>query len=292
MFFYFQYLFIRIYCFQIIICWRCVYIRCVQKISSSFSKLEIKYKVQYHFLKINIQTRNMYWESLVTELSTQWTWTRLFASHIPLITLGKYESIYPRVVNVVKSGRKWQREIDSWISFHKLLFLQRTPHTRDSDRIPILCVGRLRWISQVCFREYWLNRFCPSFSCAFPPLSLSLSLSFLPSFSLLPFLSFLPSFLPSFFPSFLPSFLPSFSKLQQRVRRSTHSKRIILSSRHRAYFMFTRSRKNLHTCKLPLAGSRSPIVKYAWDSHVCFGVPLYKPDTFVRASHAQVYCVH
>ena len=34
--------------------------------------------------------------------------------------------------------------------------------------------------------------------------------------------------------------------------------------------MFVRSRKNLHTCKLPLAGSRSPLVKYARGSHIGF----------------------
>ena len=56
--------------------------------------------------------------------------------------------------------------------------------------------------------------------------------------------------------------------------------------------MFLRSRKNLHTCKLPLAGSRSPIVKYARGSHIGFAFPLYKPDTFVHASNAQVRCVH
>ena len=103
---------------------------------------------------------------------------------------------------------------------------------------------------------------------------------------------FLLSLSPSFRLSLSFCFSPSFSKLWHRVCRSTHSERIILSSRHHAYFMFMRSRKNLHMCKLPFAGSRSPIVKYAWDSHLCFGVPLYKPDTFVRALHAQVRCVH
>ena len=56
--------------------------------------------------------------------------------------------------------------------------------------------------------------------------------------------------------------------------------------------MFMRSRQNLHTCKLPLDGSRSPIIKYARGSHIGFAFPLYKPDTFVRASNAQVRCVH
>ena len=34
--------------------------------------------------------------------------------------------------------------------------------------------------------------------------------------------------------------------------------------------IIVRSRKNLHTCKLPLAGSRSPLVKYARGSHIGF----------------------
>ena len=34
--------------------------------------------------------------------------------------------------------------------------------------------------------------------------------------------------------------------------------------------MFVRSRKNLHAWKLPLAGSRSPLVKYARGSHIGF----------------------
>ena len=72
----------------------------------------------------------------------------------------------------------------------------------------------------------------------------------------------------------------------------THSEQIVFSSRYCAYFMFVRSRKNLHTCKLPLAGSRSPIIKYARGSHIGFAFLLYKPDTFVRASNAQVSGVH
>ena len=64
-------------------------------------------------------------------------------------------------VIVVKSGCKGQREIDSWSSFRKLPSLQCTPHTRDKDQIPILCVGRLRWISQVSFMAYWLERSLP-----------------------------------------------------------------------------------------------------------------------------------
>ena len=99
-------------------------------------------------------------------------------------------------------------------------------------------------------------------------------------------------FLPSAFLSPSVSLLTSSSKLKQHVRRSTHSERIIPSSHHCAYFMFASSRNNLHTCKLPLAGSRCPIVKYARGGHICFVFPLYKPDTFVRASNAQVRCVH
>ena len=112
------------------------------------------------------------------------------------------------VVNVVKSGRKWQREIESWVSFGKLLSLQRTPHTIEKDRIPILCFGRLRWISQVWFRAYWLERFCPSFSCAFPSLSVILSLSLSLSRSLS--LSLSPSFRLSLSFRFSPPFLPFF----------------------------------------------------------------------------------
>ena len=129
------------------------------------------------------------------------------------------------------------------------------------------------------FQGALIRAFSLSFSFAVPSLSLSPSFSFLPSFSL-PF-------------RFSPSFLPSFLQLLQ-VRRATHSeqKKKVPSSRYRAYFMFVRSRKNLHTCKLPLAGSRSPIIKYARGSHIGFAFPLYKPDTFVRASNAQVRCVH
>ena len=35
-------------------------------------------------------------------------------------------------------------------------------------------------------------------------------------------------------------------------------------------YMFVSSRTNLHTCTLPLAGSRSPPVKYACGSHIGF----------------------
>ena len=107
--------------------------------------------------------------------------------------------VFPKgtVVNVVKSRRKWQREIDSWISFRKLPSLQCTPHTRDNDRIPILCVRRLRWISQVSFRAYWFER---SLTLSPSLFLLSRSLPLSPSFrlSLSPSGSRLPSFLPSF----------------------------------------------------------------------------------------------
>ena len=67
----------------------------------------------------------------------------------------------------------------TWNRFLDLLSLPRTPHTRDNNRIPILCVGRLRWIWQVSFRAYWLERSCPS--C---PVLFLLSRSLLPSFLL------------------------------------------------------------------------------------------------------------
>ena len=81
-----------------------------------------------------------------------------------------------------------------WNRFLGLLSLPRTFHTRDNNRIPILCVGRLRWILQVNFRAYWLKRFCPSCP-ALSPTSLSLSPSFRLSLSFR--LSFLPSVRPS-----------------------------------------------------------------------------------------------
>ena len=95
---------------------------------------------------------------------------------------------FPRVfvekATVVKSGRKRHRESDSWSSFRKLPSLQWIPHTKDKDQIPILCVGRLRWISHISFRAYW-------FECSLPlspwlfllSRSRSLSPSFLRSFS-------------------------------------------------------------------------------------------------------------
>ena len=109
--------------------------------------------------------------------------------------------------------------------------------------------------------------------------------AFSPSFSFLSFFSL--SLLPvlAFLPSFLPSVVTSSSGDALRTKN-------VPSSRYRAYFMFVRSRKNLHTCKIPLAGSRSPIIKYARGSHIGFAFLLYKPDTFVRASNAQVRCVH
>ena len=98
------------------------------------------------------------------------------------------------------------------------------------------------------------------------------------SFSLALFL------LPSVFLSLSPSGsrLPSLS-CNKFVGRHTQNKNVP-SSRYHAYFMFVRSRKNLHMCKLPLTGSRSPIIKYARGSHIGFAFPLYKPDLFGRHS--------
>ena len=120
------------------------------------------------------------------------------------------------------------------------------------------------------FQGILIRAFSPSFS-----FSLALSLFLLPSvcLSLLLVLAFLPSL--------------SWNKF---VGRRTQNKSLL--RRYRAYFMFVRSRKNLHTCKLLLAGSRSPIIKYARGSHIGFAFPLYKPDTYVRASNALVHCVH
>ena len=93
----------------------------------------------------------------------------------------------------------------------------------------------------------------PSLSVAVPSLSLSPSFSFLPSFSL------------SFW--FSPSFLPwnvthSTGKCTQN--KSAHSAVTV------RICIIVRSHKNLHTCKLPLAGSRSPLIKYARGSHIGF----------------------
>ena len=80
--------------------------------------------------------------------------------------------------------------------------------------------------------------------------------------------------LPSFFLSlllvlaFLPSFLPSLScNTFVGQMHSEHNFRSAVTVR---ICMFVSSRKNLHTCKLPLAGSRSPLVKYACGSHIGF----------------------
>ena len=57
--------------------------------------------------------------------------------------------------------------------FTNSCFFNGTPHTRDNDRIPILCVGRLRWISQVrLLTQVLLSLFLLRFS-------FSLSFSFL-----------------------------------------------------------------------------------------------------------------
>ena len=88
------------------------------------------------------------------------------------------------------------------------------------------------------------------------------------SFSLAFSLVLLPFLLPlSPSGSRLPSFLLwvvtrlSGKCTQNKVARSAVTVRIC---------MFMRSCKNLHTCKLPLAGSRSPLVKYARGSHLGF----------------------
>ena len=103
-------------------------------------------------------------------------------------------------------------------------------------------------------------------SCSF---SLAFSLVLLPSFflSLLLVLAFLPSLRCNTFVGQMHS--------EQKSAHSAVTVRICI---------IVRSRKNLHTCKLPLAGSRSPLVKYRF--------PLYKPDTFVRASNGQVRYLH
>ena len=113
----------------------------------------------------------------------------------------------------------------------------------------------------------------------------------IPALSLSPSLFLLSCFLPpSVFLSLLPvlTCLPSF--LPYVVTSSSGD--ALRPNRLLRIFMFVRSRTNLHTCKLPLAGSRSSIVKYARGSHISFAFQLYKPDTFVHASNAQVRCVH
>ena len=83
----------------------------------------------------------------------------------------------------------------------------------------------------------------------------------------------------------MPDFLNSSSNLRTKLPHSAVTVRICI---------IVRSRNNLHTCKLPLAGSRSPLVKYARGSHIgCHSTSLffqlYKPqrgslfrDTFVQ----------
>ena len=95
-------------------------------------------------------------------------------------------------------------------------------------------------------------------SCSF---SLAFSLVLLPSFflSLLLVLAFLP---------LLACFLPSLScNTFVGQMHSEHSSHSAVTVR---ICMFVSSRKNLHTCKLPLAGSRSPLVKYSHGSHIGF----------------------
>ena len=110
-------------------------------------------------------------------------------------------------------------------------------------------------------------------SCSF---SLDFSLVLLLSFflSLLLVLACLPSFLPSFLLSLspsgsrLPSFLPSLSC--NTFVEQMHSEHNFCSAVTERICMCVSSRSNLHTCKLPLAGLRSPLVKYARGSHIGF----------------------
>ena len=74
-------------------------------------------------------------------------------------------------------------------------------------------------------------------------------------------------FLPSVSPSSWKNFQVNFVLIGWLTQRITHS------SRHHA-FLCTRSRKNLHTCKLTLAGSRSNVRRWskmrefgAWGRH-------------------------
>ena len=81
--------------------------------------------------------------------------------------------------------------------------------------------------------------------------------------------------LPSFFLSLLQvlAFLPSlrcntFVGQMHSEQKSAHSVTVRIC-------IIVRSRKNLHTCKLPLGGSRSPLVKYARGSHIGFSSPIH-----------------
>ena len=91
-------------------------------------------------------------------------------------------------------------------------------------------------------------------SCSF---SLAFSLILLPAvfLSLLPVLAFLPSF---------------FTWVVTRSSGNALRTNPPCSAVTVCICMFMRSRKNLHTCKLPLAGSRSPLIKYARGSHIGF----------------------
>ena len=99
-------------------------------------------------------------------------------------------------------------------------------------------------------------------SCSF---SLAFFLVLLPSYflSLLLVLAFLPCFLPSF-----ACFLPSLSC--NTFVGQMHSEHNSPSAVTVRICMFVSSHKNLHMCKLPLAGSRFPLVKYAHGSHIGF----------------------
>ena len=92
--------------------------------------------------------------------------------------------------------------------------------------------------------------------------------------------SYFPSFLPSFSLSFWfsPGFLPSLSC--NAFVGQMHLELWLLSAVTVRICIFVSSRTNLHTCTLPLAGSRSPLVKYARRQPYRF--PFDKPDTFVR----------
>ena len=90
------------------------------------------------------------------------------------------------------------------------------------------------------------------------------------SFSLAFSLVLLPSFLLSLSPSGsrLPSFLTSLSC--NAFVGQMHLEHSFLSAVTVRICMFITSRTNLHTCTLPLAGSRSPLIKYARGSHIGF----------------------
>ena len=97
----------------------------------------------------------------------------------------------------------------------------------------------------------------------------SLSLSSC-SFSFAFSLVLLPSFLLSLSPSGSSSFFPSFLEMYHVRRVNALRTKPALSAITVCICIIVRSRKNLHTSKLPLAGSRSPLIKYARGSHIGF----------------------